>query len=253
MHPEETRIYIAVLTAGCILGILIIFLFVTIIRYHRRKVALYLEKILADTQLMEQDRARIASDLHDDLGSSLSAIRLQLDLLPEDSRYIQTVTAARRTIDDAIGKVKQISKNMMPITLKEQGLKEAVVEYISMLPGNNKGKVQLEWNIHEQGIPQNHKIHIYRIIQEVLTNALKHAQAGVIAIQMHHRNNMLELSITDNGVGFDKRVLKRSRKGLGLRNITTRADILKAAVYLNTAPGKGVSYQFLIPLPPLLQ
>jgi len=253
MHSEETRIYIAVLTAGFILGILIIFLFVTIVRYHRRKVALYLEKMIADTQLMEQDRTRIASDLHDDLGSSLSAIRLQLDLLPNDSRYNPTITAARHTINHTIEKIKQISKNMMPITLKEQGLKEAVAEYITMLPCGNQCTVQLNWNINEQIIPHDRKIHIYRILQEVLTNALKHAQATVVTVQMHLIEDTLELYITDNGVGFDKRMLKRAAKGLGLRNIMARADILKAAVYLNTEPGKGVNYQFLIPLSTLFQ
>lgn len=250
MYSEETRIYIAVLTAGFILVILISFLFVTIVRYQRRKVASYLEKIIADTNLLEQDRARIASDLHDDLGSSLSAIKLHLELLPQtDNYHNQMIEDAKRSIDGTIQKIRQISNNMMPITLKQEGLKEAVLEYLSMVSYNEHFHVQLNWDIQEDIIPENHKIHIYRIIQEVLNNTLKHGHATTVTIAMHEHKNYIELSIEDNGNGFDKRALKQTAKGLGLRNIMARADILKATVYLNTEPGKGVAYQFCIPSP----
>lgn len=253
MHAQETRIYIAILTAGFILSIIIVFLFVTIVRYQRRKVAYYLEKIMADTNLMEQDRARIASDLHDDLGSSLSAIKLRLELLPEtDHHYTQLVEEAKRSIDRTIQKIRQILNNIVPITLKQQGLKEAVIECLSMLSLDDQFEVQLHWNIKDEILPNDSKIHIYRIIQEVLNNTLKHAQATVVTITMRDYKNALELSITDNGKGFDRKKLKQTSKGLGLKNIMARADILKAAVYLHTEPGKGVAYQFFIPLPTLL-
>lgn len=250
MHPEETRIYIAILTAGFILSTIIVFLFVTIVRYQRRKVTSHLEKLMADINLMEQDRTRIASDLHDDLGSSLSAIKLRLELLSDAGNdFSQLIEEAKNGIDETIQKMRHISNNMMPITLKHQGLKEAVNEYLSLLRYREQFQVNVDWEIKEEIIPNDSKIHIYRIIQEVLNNTLKHAHATIVTIRMSNYPNTLELSIIDNGIGFDKRGLKKTAKQLGLRNIMARADILKAEVYLNTELGKGVAYQFLIPLP----
>ena len=249
MDSDETKIYIALLIATGILGIFLIFFIVTIVRHQRRNQALYKEKINAEITTLEKERARIAADLHDDLGPVLSAVKLLINNVdlntPEDW---DTLDKATEYIDTILGQLRVISNDLMPQALIRKGLVVAVEEFIS--ERNQKGSMQIRFQ-SETGIAVEPAkgIHLYRIIGEVIHNAEKHAEASELNISLKTGSGQLVLVLKDNGKGFDAKDVGTTQKGLGLKNIMSRVDTLKGNMYLESGPLKGTEYLIEIPTP----
>ncbi len=247
MYPHETRIYIAILIGVIIFLSLIGFFIVTIVRYQRKKVAFHVEKIKEQFYYLDKERERISKDLHDDLGASLSAIKLRLQCLKnlnnENSSIIEN---AEMQIDEVMKKIRHISFNMMPGVLQRRGLDEALKELIDIVTDNTD--ITVNYKFHAGIFEKNNALHIYRIAQEILNNIVKHSKATVVNFTIVKIKSAIELSISDNGIGFKKKEITTNLKGAGLKNISWRADILKAKVYLTTTPGNGVDYLFKIPI-----
>ena len=168
----------------------------------------------------EQERQRIAQDLHDDLGSTLSMLKNKLS----DSNDIfknQLITEMNYA-NKAVLDLRIISHNLMPVMFLEKGLKVAAQEFIDL---NNKKKIihfitsgnerKLEWEM---------ELSIFRIMKELLNNALKHARASNVEIQLIYFEDFLYLSVEDNGIGFSNN--NQEIKGIGLKNITLRVNYL---------------------------
>lgn len=246
MHSIETGIYNAILTGTFILCILIIFFVTAVLSYQKKRVLLKREKLKAEMHLLDQERSRIASDLHDDLGASLSAIKLRLHYLePSKEEEAGLVKASEGYIDEAMLKLKRISFNMMPQILERTGLCEALNEFVEMQMQGTKIKATVTCNANINDMEK--KIHIYRIVQAIVTNVIRHANAATVTIIVEQKENMIELNIKDDGIGFNKHNAVKKRTGLGLQNIMARTDLLKGRIYLNTELNKGTSYLIKIP------
>jgi len=245
MHPNETRIYLAVLTAVFVLATLIIFYIVSIIHYQKSKITDHRRRLEAEINLLEKERSRIASDLHDDLGSSLSAIKLRLQCLEPNKEDMVVIQESETYIDEAMAKLRRISFNMMPVILQRNGLPDAIFELADVIAFSGRIKVNCTCDFDPGD--NDARIHIYRIVQEALNNILKHAQASVVNISFRKTKETICLHISDNGTGFDKSEKTKAGLGQGLRNIMARVDLLKAKIYLTTEPGKGVDYLIEIP------
>ena len=246
MHSEETRVYLAILT-GCVLLLMLIAVFViTIIRYQRKKVILQQQRITLEINALEKEKARIASDLHDDLGASLSAIKIHLQLIkPSGERELSLIQKAETYLDETMLKLKAISFSMMPQVLERNGLEKALKELIEMLTWSTDIKVNYECNFDP--VNSETRIHIYRIVQEIMNNVIKHAKAKCVTLFIHKIGNKISIHISDDGVGFDKAMVSKEKKGLGLQNIMARVAVLHAIIYLETEKGKGVDYLIEIP------
>lgn len=247
MYSGETKIYIALLTGLIVLMVLVAFFVVTIVRYQRKKVSFYQEKIKAEFNYLEKERERIASDLHDGLGASLSAIKLNLQcLVGLQDQNAELVAHSELQIDQVMQNMRRISYNMMPALLQRKGLDEALKELIYLMTASTDIKVDYQYQIDD--FEQGRAIHIYRIAQEILNNIVKHAHATRILFHVSKIKDKLGLHIQDNGVGFDKSKVQKKAAGMGLQNITSRTDLLGATVYLTTGPGKGADYFIEIPV-----
>jgi two-component system NarL family sensor kinase len=248
MYPEETRILYATLIAAGVLAILLAFFIITIIKHQRRKLALEKEKLVSEILLLENERSRIAADLHDELGSVISAIKLNLECLnTTDEQDIRILERTGSYIDTTMQKIREISNNLMPKALQKKGLFAAVKEYTEMIDHSGSLSVRCQCPETEPGISAENEIHIYRIVQEITNNSIKHALASVIDVQFAMKNNTLLLDITDNGNGFD--ITEASKKqGQGLQNIMRRVDMLQGTVYLVSTPSKGTHYAIEIPI-----
>lgn len=245
MHPIERGIFFAVLTAVSIFTGLIFYFVAAILRYKKRKTEESREKIGAEVTALEKERQRIASDLHDDFGASLSALKLRLQCLEYSGKDEELMRALEMQIDEMMHKVRSISLNIMPRTLQREGLREALNELIDMC---THGRFITVNYVYEAGLPDAEKrVHIYRIAQELMNNIVKHSKATAIEFSVRRNNRFIELYIQDNGVGFDKSLVLKKGKGMGLQNITARADMLNAKVYLETAVNWGTSYLIEIP------
>ena len=245
MYPNETRIYNALLTGVLVLLIFMAVSIITIIRYHRKKAAFQRKRMIAEINGLEKERKRIATDLHDDFGASLSAIKLRLQCLePDNENNVLLAEQCQTYIDDAMKKLRHISFNIMPKILDRNGLTDALNELIDMLIPVTGVKVDYNFEAEPTDIEQ--RIHIYRIVQEVMNNIIRHSKATTVSLSIKRTGDRILLHIHDNGIGFDKRFLTKA-KGEGLRNIASRVELLNAKMYLETEMHKGVDYLIEIP------
>ncbi len=248
MHPEEDKFYTAVAIAASILGVIILYFIASMIRHQRRNVADYKNKIKAEISTLENERKRIATDLHDELGPLLSAVRIQINHLQAPSEQDKKVISfANKHIDDILSKTREISYNLLPNTLVRKGLFKAVEEYIVKLNDVHDLKIVYRNNAHIKFDEQS-EINIYRIIQEVIHNTIKHAKATQLVIEFKKQADQLTLTTVDDGIGFDFQQIADLHTGLGLWNLQSRAEVLNANFQRIAEAGKGTMYVFEIPL-----
>jgi signal transduction histidine kinase len=231
-----------------IIAIIIVYFFVSIIRYHRRYMRLQREKIFAEITIRENERKRIAGDLHDSLGPLLSAVKLNIssvDIEVPGDREILEKTAGY--IDDIIGSMRRISHDLLPSTLERKGLLEAVREFIQQVKNKQSVDIQL-YVVKEIRVPKEKEIHIFRMVQEIVHNTIKHAQAKNLQIGFSEENGHLLCLTKDDGKGFDKAKILTASQGLGLRSLESRCEILNGILTLESTPGSGTNYFIKIPV-----
>ncbi len=209
------------------------------------------EKLLTATEAVlkgeEQERSRLAKDLHDGLGGMLSGIKHSLNSMKEN--LIMTpdnAQAFERSIDmldSSIREMRRVAHNMMPEMLVKYGLDTALKEFCNEITGSGVANVNYQSiEMDKTAISQTASVAVYRIVQELVNNAVKHGNASEVLVQLHldPQEKLLALTVEDNGVGLDVHSLHQS-KGIGWANIQSRVDFLKGKLDVQSTPGKGTS------------
>jgi signal transduction histidine kinase len=251
MEELNFKITIVGLVGFAVLTLLVIFFIITLLRNQKLKVNLERDQTLKDIQLLENERARIAADLHDDLGSLISAIKLNLECLntfnhPENDIILEKTALY---IDSTMQKIRDISNDLMPKMLEQNGLIPAVTDFMNMLDATSKAKIKLINEISdENSISKEVKTHIFRIIQELLSNAVKHANASEINLLISLKNKTIKIKVNDNGVGFNEHSDISKMKSNGLRNILRRTQLMDGKLFLDTSINEGTEFIIEIPL-----
>lgn len=248
MDTQETKVYLAALIAAAVLGVVLVYFIITMIRQQRITQRLNREKIEAEILTLEKERQRIASDLHDDLGPILSAIKFKINsvesISAEDNELIRK---ASEHVDETIQRIRQIAFNLMPNTLTRKGLVAATEELISKIMESLPLKISYQLNPIPD-ISLQKSINLFRMIQEIIQNTVKHAGASELFIKLDAKDKNIVLTTEDNGTGFDYEKVNDLNKGLGLRNLASRVEIMNGISAVETGPGKGVRYKFEIPI-----
>lgn len=196
------------------------------------------------SQLMEAqetERQRLARELHDGIGQSLAALKMQLQL--DDQPKASHITVNR--VNALCKEVRSLSHQMMPLALKEKGLKSAIEQLIEY--GFTAAGIQVDLvtsGLNER-LPSKVEVHLYRIMQELTTNILRHAQATEVGIQLLHQHTHVLLIVEDNGVGFST---ERKTKGMGLSNIHSRLEALSGRLELQSSYTDGTYVRIAVPL-----
>jgi signal transduction histidine kinase len=248
MDTQEKDLYNSLLIVVIVMGIVLVYFIFTIVRYQRRSLRLHKDKIRAEIDTLENERRRIASDLHDELGPILSAVKLQINNLESENEGDKLlIDKSSQYIDTIINKLREISNNLMPNTLLRKGLAKAIQEFID---GNSHAyKLSIKFVCeNDLNLNQDKEINIYRVVQEIVHNTVKHAKASLLIIRIAVENNHLILSTADNGLGFDYFNQAKENTGLGLRNLQSRAEIMGGEITCISEPGKGTNYTLEIPL-----
>jgi len=207
------------------------------------------KKLLAARSIVEgqeEERKRIAKELHDGLGVLLSSAKMHFttirDKSPESKPMIEK---AAKLLEQATGDVRRISHNMMPGLLTKYGLYEAVEDLFEQVDDME----ELHANVYIEGeqarLKENTEIMLYRIIQEMVNNTLKHAEAKNIRLDIQIHADQLAFNYSDDGKGFDFDE-KIDSKSIGLTSIQSRVKFLGGELGIKTGPGKGVRYNFEI-------
>lgn len=248
MDAHETSIFTAILIASLVLAIIIGYFIVTLIRNQRRTAELYKAKILAEITTLERERARIATDLHDELGPYLSVTKFRINALDisteEDNEHLVKIN---ENIDLIIHRMREIAADLMPMTLLRKGLIYGIREFIDNI--SKPSGLQISFNIEgNDEFSSTMRIHLYRIIQEIVHNTVKHAQATSLKIDLKQESNKVLLLTEDNGTGFDYITLLREKQGVGLRSMLSRVEVMGGEMFIDSIPNKGTRYTFEIPI-----
>ena len=245
----EGNLLNALLLTSVLLGAIIAFFFASIVRHQRNNLKLYKAKVKAEISTLEKERKRIAGDLHDEIGPLLSAVKLQISSIDEDDRETNEKLIAKsgKQIDEIIRKMKDISNNLLPNTLVRRGLEAAVNEFIEKMSEVHPLKISFKSD-GKCTLNQDQEINIYRIIQEITHNTIKHSGASLLIIKIKLIQNKLMLITSDNGAGFDIDNAMNLNSGLGLLNLRSRAEVLGANLSYTSDKGTGTSYIFEVPM-----
>jgi len=228
----------------------------TRLKLHEQKI----EKLLSDQELksinammegQDKERKRIAQDLHDRLGSMLSTVKHHFSAMEtkitelQDQNKVQYNTAIS-LLDDAVREVRHISHDMLSGTLVKFGLSAALQDLKNSI--EVPGKLTVELNLFglDHRLDNEVEIAVYRIIQELVGNSLKHAHASEMTIQLTLSDDNLNVMVEDNGRGFDTKNI--TSDGIGLQNIYERIKRLNGTYHLDTAIGRGTTFVIDIPL-----
>jgi signal transduction histidine kinase len=199
----------------------------------------------------EKERTRIAKDLHDGLGQQLSAVKLltqSIQTTAADSERSEKMNALLKMLDDSVKEVRSVSHNMMPNALLKSGLIAAVREFIDKIVSTGLLKIDLQIVGLTNRLDTTIETVLYRVLQELVNNIIKHANANKISIQIiKHDDNNLNLVMEDDGRGFDTTNID-SFNGIGLKNIISRVEYLNGSVDFDSQPGKGTTVIIDIPL-----
>jgi signal transduction histidine kinase len=196
-------------------------------------------KALVLTQ--DNERKRIAGDLHDSLGSLLSSVRLRFNGLQEafENKVPEKATKFNdtlRLLDESIHELRKIAHNMLPVSLSRFGLESALHTFIQHINSSEQLDVDLQILGLEERLPEQIEVVAYRICQELVQNVIKHAQASQMQIQIIHHQDSLNIIVGDNGKGMD---VKGIASGFGFDTIRSKVALYKGTFEIDSQLGKG--------------
>lgn len=191
----------------------------------------------ATINAQEKERNELGRELHDNVNQLLATVKLYLETAMEMPQHnAEFLAKGKKIVNECINEIRKISKSLVPPSLGDLTLREALNELLTPLKLTKKKVVLNLVGLNELALSNELKISLFRMVQEQVANILKHSEATLISVSLTHKPLQLELQITDNGKGFDP--LKKGR-GIGLANISNRAAVLNGRVSINSAPGQG--------------
>lgn len=205
---------------------------------HRQQIA----EIILNTQ--EEERRRVAERLHNGLGQVLFAAKLSLSHLKSDQQGNEpALKYTEKLISDCIQECRRISHNLTPVLLEEFGLKKTVEDVCNQL----SGAVIFTYKINGLAtrVERFLEIAVYRIVQELMMNIVRHAEASQASIFIWEKDTSIQVRVIDNGKGFDE--LKLGREGFGLHTIRSKVNLLTGSIKISSVQGEGTTITINIP------
>lgn len=207
------------------------------------------QKLITETTIraQETERNELAKELHDNINQVLSTVKMFLSIAKEDAlKHGDLIGRSYDHVTYAIEEIRKLSQSLVAPSLGDIGLKEALEELVGQINLSNRLQVTLRCENNSGRKTEAHlELMLYRIVQEQLNNILKYAKASKVTIALKTTAKAVELSVTDNGVGFDP---AEKSKGIGLKNIRNRVEFYAGRLKVVSAPGKGCTVEVSIPV-----
>jgi two-component system NarL family sensor kinase len=245
--------------------VLVIFLgmitFTVINYYHNRQLLLKKEKVLQEEKIavmekqqqvaslqsmingQETERTRIARDLHDGMGGILSTVKMHYSTLTQDTPVIRENPLYKKTLDlinEVSDQLRTVAHSMMPEVLMKVGLTEALRDFCNNVSSSKRLTVKLQSYGMEKRLSSSTEINLFRIIQELVNNIIKHANATEAIIQINRQGNNLHLIIEDNGRGFDTTEAE-AKRSMGMSTVKSRVSYLNGKLTIDSKEGIGTT------------
>ena len=247
-------------------SVLSIFLLVTffLVMYIRNQNMMWQQKrLFQETEILQQkellsaviesqeiERKRIGEDLHDEIGGTLSAIKLMLNAAKnQNTLNINTITEAKTLIDQMIVDVRNIAHDLSPPGLAMFGLYTTIEGFTDLINNTKQIEVTVSHQpfIEQRLLNEKAELALFRVITQLIANTLKHANASQISIVFKPNEQELEIDYMDNGNGFDLVVLD-NKKGIGMQNIYSRLQMINAIFTIETKPNNGFKINIVCPI-----
>jgi signal transduction histidine kinase len=258
IEKKNNLIYLSLVAVISLLSAIIIFF----IRYQskQRANAQRLQALRQESELKvlmamiegeEKERARLARELHDGVGGILSATKMHLSMLRNEAALLEHLQQFEHTssmLDSASQEVRTIAHNLSPDMLLRYELEEALANFCKTV-SNPHLQVDFYYLGESIRLRNNFKLVLYRMVQEMVNNIIKHAQASHALVQLSHHQQVLSLTVEDNGVGFEA----KEGKGIGLLNLQERVKNMHGHLSIDSSPGNGTTIYVEFDLTPYLE
>ena len=198
-------------------------------------------------EIQEQTFNAISNEIHDNVGQILSLAKVQLNIIDQKETLDRTIlTDAKESVSKAITDLRDIAKGLNSDMIGQTDLHEIIEQELHRI--NRSGLLTTHTRLEGEvkSLVQQKKLIIFRMIQECLQNIIKHSKASRVDLSFRYERDHLKITIADNGLGFDKSMLKY-RDGLGLNNIFNRAKLIGGSATIDTAPGEGTTITIISP------
>jgi two-component system NarL family sensor kinase len=248
------------LTTLILLGTIIVLAFVGFVvllayLFTARKNKLLQEKQLMKTQfeqellqtqleIQEQTLKTISEEIHDNVGQVLSLAKLNLNTF--DSNSEQKLQDTKQLISKAINDLRNLSRSMHGDRIAELGLQQSLADELQILENSGEFKTNMKITGETYKLPPQKEMVLFRIVQEALNNAIKHAKAKNINLLLDYKPGLFTLTVADDGNGFDSDLVKN---GIGLKSMRNRAQLIGGSCNLQSSTGNGTSITIELPNP----
>lgn len=231
--------------------LLLIFFYLLLYQYYRRRLyhanELYAmqrtyDQALLQSQLeiQEQTYSQISEEIHDNIGQVLSLAKLNVNTL-DKSHDAEKITTTDTLLAQAIADLRNLSHLLHTAYIKEAGFAESVQELLTHLQKSGQYQTKFQQPDGTFVVDGQQAIILFRMVQEIVNNSVRHAGASTFCITLEQRNGQRRIVLADDGRGFDTRVLEQPGSGLGIRNMKLRAASVGAVIDIDSAPSKGTT------------
>lgn len=208
------------------------------------------ELLITQAEVKEQTLQTIAADLHDNIGQLLSITHATLSSinLADELKSAQKIQTALGFVNHSIKDLRQLAKLLQAENLLQQGLITAIDQELDWLKNSGQYQVHFTKNIDQSYIANPKKeLFIFRLLQEIINNIIKHANASTIICEISFKNELLNLRINDNGNGFDATLIQKKDAGMGIGNMKKRAALIGGSFHIQSEPSNGTTVNIIIP------
>lgn len=251
--PNQSSEIIAVIVAGIFLALLLVGFIITMLVVYRRRQYQHQQELLnARLEIQENIFKNLSEEIHDNIGQELSVLKLTLSVisLKKEAEAEKFIAESRGMVNHIISGISDLSKSLHTDRIVKIGVIEAVKFELDKIQKTNLFKTSFTYADVEFNINPGNEIFLFRIIQEVLNNIIKHSKAQQISAELIHRENSIIFTFTDDGIGFDVReAMQRptSNRGIGLTSMVNRAKLIGGQLSVISQPGKGTKTVIEIP------
>lgn len=196
----------------------------------------------------ETERRRLAKEIHDGLGPNMSTLKLQIDAVKRkltDETAKLKLEKVNEAISEIASDIRQISHDLMPSSLIDFGVATALFNFTNKISDSGQFAVEYNCNLEDNDLSTEYELNIYRIIQELVNNAIKYSQCSTIEINIKKNEKVISIFVNDDGIGMDDTNIN---SGIGIHNIKTRVKSLQGKFILDSQKGGGVTAHIELPL-----
>jgi two-component system, NarL family, sensor kinase len=241
MDEKEVNFIIKISIISIFLLLIVTVFVYTFIKQAKQN---FVQKLNAEIKSRDDERLKVASDLHDDIGPLLASIKIYLNTFnTQDTQDLEKIIKIKNNIDLSIQQVRNISNSLMPGALQRHGLIKGLEDFFENI--EHETKLAIHFSAQSISVSKEMELSIFRIIQEIVTNTLKHAEAKNLEIIFEQAKNKLNITSIDDGKGFDANVVA---KGIGLNNIKNRIESMQGKILMKSEINKGVHYEIELPI-----